>query len=179
MRGHWIWSHRARVFAVALLLLIGAPAAVLAAPKGGGGGGHGGGKKSTTTTTASTTTTTSPSCSLSPGSNVIDAWTATMPVGAVASGVYAHTRFFEVPAGCTYEQLTVRIEWGPGADLDLSVAAPDGTWTNAEDGQGSILADSSEELSVQHVPPGRWYSRTFRYASTGVSYSGRVTVVVR
>ena len=96
----------------------------------------------------------------------------------------AHDRYFQVPAGCAFSRITIRVEWDRGADLDLSVIEPrpdgtrGGTWTNADDnGADAFVVGGFEQLVFTTVPHGEWMTRIFGPRSAGVDYTGTVTVV--
>lgn len=169
------------------------PFAVAGAPKGDGGGDGGKSPRRTTTTTTSTTTSTSTTstttrtCPLSPGTVTIDAWSATAPAHLTlwpATRPSYQDRSFSVPSGCEISSIAIRVEWGRGADLDLTVIDPrwpsdPAGWTNAEENSSdAIVNGGSEEVVLGEVRPGQWTVRTFGPRSTGVTYRGSAAVVV-
>lgn len=98
-------------------------------------------------------------------------WSGTMGVAVLGTSVTAveDTQSLELPEGCVYSTVSATIRWdAPGADLDMSMTASDGSTVTAETG------DSSEEsVSLNGaIPGGPVNIRVYAYNSMSTAYTG-------
>ena len=98
-------------------------------------------------------------------------WSGNMGAAVVGTEITASEQVetLNLPQGCVYSTVTATIQWDvPGADLDMSLTAPDGSTDTGETGNAS-----QESVSVSgNLPGGDYAVRVYAYTSVDTAYTG-------
>lgn len=80
---------------------------------------------------------------------------------------------FEVPAGCAYDSLTVRVEWDLFVeDLDLEVLDANGTVVASSGAFNAEAADASETAVIAQPAAGAYTARVNNFAGLATAFTG-------